>query len=100
MVEIGAKLEELQMSSYDISNMSYFSIFCQLKVYARKTARETYAAFDLSRSIVKAWWDVCQTAELHSQHIPAILQKISSTRQMAIPLSQTVSVIRQKMDNG
>ena len=36
MVEIGAKLRELQMSSYDISNMSYFRIFCQLKIYARK----------------------------------------------------------------
>ena len=46
MVEIGAKLRELQMSSYDISNMSYFRIFCQLKIYARKTARETYAVFD------------------------------------------------------
>ena len=52
MAEIGAKLKELQISSYDISNMSYFSIFCQLKTYARKTARETYAVFDLS--IVKA----------------------------------------------
>ena len=52
MVEIGAKLQELQMSSYDISNISYFSIFCQLKIYARTTARETYAVFDLS--IVKA----------------------------------------------
>ena len=46
MVEIGAKLRELQMSSYDISNMSCFRIFCQLKIYARKTARETYAVFD------------------------------------------------------
>jgi len=46
MVEIGAKLRELQMSSYDISNMSYFRIFCQLKIYAHKTARETYAVFD------------------------------------------------------
>ena len=46
MAEIGAKLKELQISSYDISNMSYFSIFCQLKIYASKTARETYAVFD------------------------------------------------------
>jgi len=46
IVDIGAKLRELQMSSYDISNMSYFSIFCQLKIYASKTARETYAVFD------------------------------------------------------
>ena len=54
MAEIGAKLKELQISSYDISNMSYFSIFSHLKMYARKTAQETYAVFDLSGPIVKA----------------------------------------------
>jgi len=58
IVEIGAKLEELQVSSYDISNRSYFSIFSHLKMYARKTAQETYAVFDLSRPIVKAWRDL------------------------------------------